>query len=117
MRFDEGADAQAVGPGDLRPEYKVSFWSMRGGSWLEEWVGITEADADEVLAWAAREAHGRHYTVWARSISLSTDGPTNVATHIFDVRLVGTEPTASDDTCPSWAKRHTPEQGPPTGTW
>lgn len=109
MKF-EGSALNLNGRQDDSPEYKVSFWTWQGSGWLEECTSITEADADEVLAWATDNAGGRHVTVWARSVRRPLDGePVS-----DDVRLLGTEPTGDDSLFPPWARRHTIHQGPPT---
>jgi hypothetical protein len=109
MKFD-GIDPHLSGGGSSEPDYEVSFWSWQGTGWLESWVTIQEADVDEVLEWVRENAEGRHFTVWARSIVQQVDGRLTA----FSIRLVGTEPTAGDSEYPRWARRHTPEQGPPS---
>ena len=65
---------------------------------MNEYVGITEADADEVIAWANEHSRGRHFTIWARTVW--GDG------QMEDVRLVGAEPEeVGGSDWPSWARR------------
>jgi len=59
--------ANPVDPRDTRwevdhPSYRVHFWQP---GVTDEWE-LDGADVDEVLRWAAGNANGRHYVVYAR---------------------------------------------------
>jgi hypothetical protein len=55
---------------------------------------LTEADVDEVLAWAGRRAGGRTMSVWV--VHRDADGAGLI-------RLAGIDPTADREAWPSWA--------------
>ena len=83
-------DIQPVDPRDIRwemddPAYRVYFWSPRppGSGWIcEEWE-ITGADVAGVQEWAAEQANGRPFVLYARAET--ADGPGLI-------RLQGAEP-------------------------
>jgi hypothetical protein len=83
-------DIRPVDPRDIRweiddPAYRVYFWHPRqpGSGWVcEEWE-ITGADVAEVQKWAAEQANGRRFVVYARAET--ADGPGLI-------RLQGTDP-------------------------
>jgi hypothetical protein len=97
VNIGKGSPRHLGGGEELSPEYRVSFWQ---GPHVEEWETVTEADVDEVLAWATAEADGRPYSVWARSIHPGVDGKLLAD----EVRLFGVDPPTGDRE-PSWAKR------------
>ena len=66
------------------PRYRVYFWQGSTHSYEYE---ITEADVQDVLAWADRSAAGRTYSLWV-CLPARADGGVNL------VRLAGWDPTA-----------------------
>jgi hypothetical protein len=73
------------------PAYRVYFWT--GESRCDEWE-LTEADVDEVLAWADAQAGGRTMSIWV--VHRDDDG-------VGLIRLAGLDPTAAPRVWPSWA--------------
>lgn len=80
------------------PAYRVFFWQSRGSGELSGWESeewqLTEADVDEVLAWAGSRAAGRTMSIWV--VHQDADG-------IGLIRLAGIDPTADRGVWPSWA--------------
>ena len=76
------------------PAYRVYFWQDMAS---DEWE-LSEADIDEVLAWADAHADGRTMTVWV--VHRDSEG-------VGLIRLAGIEPPAAPENWPSWASpRH-----------
>jgi hypothetical protein len=96
--------ATPIDPRDQRresdsPAYRVYFWqsvgSGEGSGWQSEEWELTEADVDEVLAWADAQAGGRTMSVW---VVVHRD-----AGGVGLIRLAGIDPTADPGAWPSWA--------------
>lgn len=77
---------------DDAPAFRVHFW--HDDSTSDEYE-LTEADIDEVLAWAHEHSRGRTITVWLVQREESGVGL---------IRLAGVEPPAPLDTWPFWAR-------------
>ena len=96
LRDDVLMRAVGVDPRDQRwedngPAYRVYFW--KADAHCEEWQ-LTEADIDEVLAWADANADGRCMSVWV--VQGDTEG-------VSLIRLAGVDPPADSSVWPSWA--------------
>jgi hypothetical protein len=95
--------AMPIDPRDQRwqsdsPAYRVFFWQSLGSGessgWRSEEWELTEADIDEVLAWAGSHAAGRTVSIWV--VHRDADG-------VGHIRLAGIDPTADRGVWPSWA--------------
>src|SRR5689334_21352421 len=95
--------AMPVDPRDERwashsPAYRVYFWQPVGpgeqSAWRSDEWELTEADVDEVLAWADAHADGRAMSAWV--VHRDADG-------VGLIRLAGIDPTADPGVWPSWA--------------
>ena len=73
------------------PTYRVDFWdwispgdgTQGTGHWRQESYYVTEADTDEVIAWASSKAEGRQLVIYLRA---TRDGEPGL------IRLLGTDP-------------------------
>ena len=99
--------AISIDPRDQRwqndsPAYRVYFWQSAGGSespgWQSDEWELTEADIDEVLAWAGSHAAGRTMSIWV--VHRDADG-------LGLIRLAGIDPVADREVWPSWASQRT----------
>lgn len=87
------------------PSYRVFFWSVLDATrsdsgWLSDVWELFGADIDEVLAWVQQHSDGRRASLWAVARSGGNE--------VEHTRLAGTDPTATDDTWPSWARADWP---------
>lgn len=88
-----------VDPRDQRwesggPSYRVHFWEPAGDGWRSEEWELSQADVDEVLAWASARAGGRSMSVWVAH--RDSDG-------LGLIRLAGIDATAAPEAWPDWA--------------
>lgn len=88
--------------------YQVHFWSRPGGEdamWCRhEWRLERAKDLPEVLAWADREAAGRHFTLYVEAmiddemslLCLQGDDPTQLASPSVQLEVVLSDGVDSD---------------------
>lgn len=79
------------------PRYRVYFWETLADplAWSSDEWEISEADVPEVLAWVDANAGGRLASIW---VAL------RIGPGVQLIRLAGVDPTAPDETWPTWAK-------------